>query len=118
LSDESLTIQSTHSCPACGLTFTRDDRSGRQRIWCSAACRQRGYRLRNRPPADSVVVLPKALLKAEVVYECPECEARYLATQRCDECNVFCRRVGPGGPCPHCDDPVAVTDLIPGAIIR
>ena len=37
---------------------------------------------------------------------------RYLGTQRCDECGVFCKRVGPGGPCPHCDEPVAVADLI------
>jgi hypothetical protein len=113
-----LTIQSTRSCPACGLTFTSGERSGRQRIWCSAACRQRGYRLRNQPPADPVVVLPKPPLKAEVVYECPECEARYLGIQRCDECNVFARRVGPGAPCPHCNEPVAVADLIPGAIVR
>lgn len=118
MGDETVTIQSTRSCPACGLTFNFDGQSGRKRLWCSAACRQRGYRLRNHPPADPMVVLPKRTLKSEVVYECPECEARYLGIQRCDECNVFARRVGPGGPCPHCDEPVAVADLIPGAIVR
>jgi len=46
------------------------------------------------------------------VYECPTCDARVLGTQRCPDCNVFCRRLGPGGPCPHCDEPVALADLL------
>ena len=37
---------------------------------------------------------------------------RYLGTQRCEDCNTWCRRLGPGGPCPHCDDLVAVQDLV------
>jgi hypothetical protein len=46
------------------------------------------------------------------VYECPVCGARFLGEQRCPDCNVFCRRLGPGGPCPHCDEPVALADLL------
>jgi len=45
------------------------------------------------------------------VYECPECEQRYLGVRRCDACNLFCRRIGPGALCPHCDEPVAHKDL-------
>ena len=45
------------------------------------------------------------------IYQCPECGQRYLGQQRCDDCGTFCRRIGPGGPCPHCDEPVAIKDL-------
>jgi hypothetical protein len=57
--------------------------------------------------------------RAIAVYECPQCESRYLGEQRCDDCGVFCRRIGFGGTCPHCDEAVAVEDLMgaeaPGA---
>jgi hypothetical protein len=45
------------------------------------------------------------------IYECPDCETRYLDERRCPDRNLFCRRIGPGGPCPHCDEPVAHTEL-------
>ena len=48
---------------------------------------------------------------ASVIYECPECETRYLDERRCPDCNLFTRRIGPGGSCPHCDEPVAQADL-------
>jgi transcription initiation factor IIE alpha subunit len=57
-------------------------------------------------------MLPRRLPKTVVVYICPECETRYLGTQRCEACGTFCRRLGPGAPCPHCDEPVAVADLV------
>jgi hypothetical protein len=41
------------------------------------------------------------------------CETRYLGQQRCPDCGIFCRRVGHGGLCPHCDEPVALQDLLP-----
>jgi hypothetical protein len=31
-----------------------------------------------------------------------ECDARLLGVQRCEDCNTWARRIGPGGPCPHC----------------
>ena len=46
-----------------------------------------------------------------VIYECPECEARYLSERRCPDCHLFCRRAGIGGYCPHCDEPVTLTEL-------
>jgi hypothetical protein len=45
------------------------------------------------------------------VYECPDCEIRYLDERRCPDCNLFCRRIDTGGNCPHCDEPVALSDL-------
>jgi len=44
------------------------------------------------------------------IYECPECGERQL-DRRCQDCNRFTRRVGIGGRCPHCDEPVTVADL-------
>ncbi len=46
-----------------------------------------------------------------VIYECPDCETRYLDERRCPDSNLFCRRIGAGGTCPHCDEPVAVSEL-------
>ncbi len=45
------------------------------------------------------------------VYECPDCEARYLNERRCPDCNLFCRRIDRGGNCPHCLLTVAISDL-------
>ena len=33
---------------------------------------------------------------------------RYIS----EECGTFMRKLGLGGPCPHCDEPVAVTELL------
>lgn len=95
------------SCPICGAPFIA---AGRRR-YCSHGCRQRAYRRRlgAAAPAPSA---PPGPTRAMSVYECPACDARYLDQQRCEECNTFCRRVGVGGPCPHCDEPVAVADLL------
>jgi predicted nucleic acid-binding Zn ribbon protein len=96
----------TIACPICGQPFTP---LGRQRV-CSAACRQAAWRRRQGAPRSS---LPFRAARAATVYECPSCDTRYLGVQRCSDCGVFCRRVGPGGLCPHCDEPVTVTDLLP-----
>jgi hypothetical protein len=44
-------------------------------------------------------------------YECPDCETRHLNQRRCPDCQLFCRRIDTGGYCPHCDEPVAITEL-------
>jgi len=95
----------TIACPVCARGFHP---SGRRRF-CSAACRQAAWRRRHQAPAPT---LPSRLPRHAVVYECPACLARYLGEQRCTDCQLFCRRVGPGGSCPHCDEPVAIADLI------
>jgi hypothetical protein len=98
------------ACPACGQPFIP---AGRRR-WCSDACRQAAWRNRHlaEPAAASPQPAPAAPpLRDQTVYECGECDQRYLGQQRCDDCGTFCRRIGPGGPCPHCDEPVAINDL-------
>jgi len=79
----------TTVCAQCGAQFT----PVRRRRWCSDACRQSAWRQRQAAP------LPTQPAKIDTVYECPQCQTRYLGTQRCEDCNTWCRRVGPGGPC-------------------
>ena len=45
--------------------------------------------------------------------ECPSCETRLLGEQRCPDCHLWARRIGPGGVCPHCDELVAFAELVP-----
>jgi hypothetical protein len=58
--------------------------------------------------------MPRRVSRASTIYECPACDARYLGEQRCAECGTFCRKIGPGGPCPHCDEPILLQDLLLG----
>lgn len=104
--------QPHRSCPVCQAPIT----SARAR-YCSDACKQRAYRLRQ---TDSTPLNLDALtaelrsrqaLVTRTVYECPTCEARFLGDQRCPDCHVFCRRLNLGGLCPHCDEPVTLADL-------
>jgi len=96
----------TIACPVCERPFTP---VGRQRV-CSAACRQAAWR-RRQPTA--LPAMPARATRVATVYVCPSCETRFLGEQRCPDCGLFCRRVGPGGLCPHCDEPVALADLLP-----
>jgi len=45
-----------------------------------------------------------------VVWECGSCGARSLE-RRCEECNLFCSKVGPGGECPACSELIATAEL-------
>jgi hypothetical protein len=98
------------TCPACGQPFTP---AGRRR-WCSDACRQAAWRHRHPAPGPAAAGLPAPppTAREATIYQCPQCGERYLGQQRCHDCGTFCRRVGPGGSCPHCDEPVAINDLI------
>jgi hypothetical protein len=89
-------------CPVCRAPF---ERLGRQRF-CSTGCRQAAWRAKRAAPAEPTVA------RSDTVYACPLCDARYLGEQRCDTCNTWCRRLGSGGPCPCCDEPVALSDLL------
>ena len=95
----------TMPCAHCGIPFRAQGR----RRYCSNACRQRSFRARR-----SVPELPPLLRapSAGTVYICPACDARYLGIQRCEDCGTFCRRLGAGGLCPCCDEPVALKDLL------
>ena len=89
----------TIACPICGRPFQV---VGRQR-YCSTACRQAAWRRRHPAPLPP---LPTRSPRVATVYQCPACETRLLGQQRCADCGVFARRLGPGGPCPHCDEPL------------
>jgi uncharacterized Zn-finger protein len=95
----------TIACPICGADF----RPRGRRRFCSDACRQAAWRQRHPAPLPP---LPARTPRPATIYECPSCGTRYLGEQRCDDCQQFCRRIGPGGPCPYCDEPVAVADLL------
>jgi hypothetical protein len=92
--------------------------------YCSDACKQHAYRLRQpslTPPALDAVAADlrrRQALAAHTIYECPSCETRYLAERRCPDCRLFCRRLGLGGPCPHCDDLVLVAEILVQEVTR
>ena len=97
----------TTACPVDGRLFIP---VGRQ-AYCSPACRAVAYRRRrdaNRMP----VVVPKAQPRRPItVYECDACGARALGDQYCGECHTWMRRIGVGGCCPNCDEPISVSEL-------
>jgi hypothetical protein len=105
-------------CPIC-QTATVPARAR----YCSDACKQRAYRLRRMAvvPPDLSAVAAKTRRQqaviAHTVYECPACETRLLGERRCPDCHVFCRRLGLGGPCPHCDEPVLLADILPPEVL-
>ena len=100
------------TCPGCASAL----RSRRAR-YCSAACKQRAYRARRLGPGPLVITPTVRSRPARTVYECPACGERYLGEQRCPDCHRFCRRLGPGGPCPHCEEPVLLADLLGGEVL-
>ncbi|MGH3184020.1 MAG: hypothetical protein ACRDOE_19255, partial [Streptosporangiaceae bacterium] len=102
-SDSSVGYDTATICGHCGTAFVA---VGRQR-WCPNGCRQAAWRARRDAPGP-----PPQPSKADTVYACPLCEARYVGEQRCPDCNCWCSRVGPGGPCPHCDGAVALADIV------
>ena len=98
-------------CPTCDGPVP----SARAR-YCSAACKQRAYRDR-RPTTPNRATVAAAQARppnrvARTIYECPACSTRYLGEQRCPDCNLFCRSLGPGGACPGCDEPILLAELL------
>lgn len=83
--------------------------------FCSRRCRMVAFRRRHVHQQRIRDLSAHSLTKPRrdhLVYECAECETRYLGEQRCPECNRFCRRLGLGGHCPGCGDVVTVDELI------
>jgi hypothetical protein len=97
-------------CADCGHPFPR---RGRARF-CSQRCRQRAHRGRLAEPA--VRGLTQSALRARTrrlsVYECPQCQERYLGEQRCPSCGVFGRSLGYGLACPVCRDTIVLNELL------
>jgi endogenous inhibitor of DNA gyrase (YacG/DUF329 family) len=98
------------ACPICG---TRPESSRAK--FCSHRCqmvafrRRQGHQRLARELASPDLSKPT---REHVVYECAECDTRYLGEQRCPTCNLFARRLGPGGYCPGCGDIVTVDELL------
>ena len=97
-------------CPVCWASFTP---AGTQ-IFCSTVCRKTAWRRRHqdhdRPaPAPAPAGRPR---RDVTVYQCDDCDQRSVGEQWCPDCNRPCRRVGLGGRCPGCDEPVAIADLL------
>lgn len=102
-----VTIPVTMACPVCGDPFIP---VGRRRF-CTDACRAAAHR-RRRASARPLVVLPARASRVPLtVYGCDGCGSRAVGERRCGDCSVFMRRVGIGGACPHCDEPVTVAEL-------
>jgi hypothetical protein len=107
------TPQTSRACPLCAGALP----SPRAR-YCSEACKQRAYRLRQaeRAHADPTALARELrrlrTLRAHTLYECPTCGERYLGVQRCPDCQHFCRSLGLGGACPHCDELLLSTDVL------
>jgi hypothetical protein len=102
-------IETTSACPNCARAFIPI----RRQRYCSPACRQAAWRARHTDQATrpAIVVPPRTNRRAITVYQCPECDSRQLGQQWCHDCNRPCARIDLGGLCPHCDEPVAVSDI-------
>jgi hypothetical protein len=86
--------------------------TARSRTTCSDACRQALWRRRHQPEHVRPDALPIGAPRRPVtVYECASCGLRQLGDQYCHECNTFMHTIGVGGTCPHCNEPVAHTEL-------
>lgn len=93
-------------CQTCG----REYQGHRPSSYCSATCRQRAFRARRSQPVPVASLRRHIVL--DVLYECSECGERYLNGRRCENCNRFCARVGAVLPCPHCEEPILLADML------
>jgi hypothetical protein len=94
-------------CAACGQPLP----AGRSRRFCSAACRQAAYRRRHQSAAAETPLQRRRSRLQGTVYQCPDCETRYLAEQWCPDCSRPCQRLGTGGICPCCEEMITVEEL-------
>lgn len=95
-------------CPVCGTPFAP---TGKKQ-YCTTACRVAAHRRRKRAAPMRVTVPADRPRRPITVYECPTCETRALGVQRCEDCGAFMAKIGVGGHCPHCFEPVALADLV------
>jgi hypothetical protein len=103
--DNETTTRAGVDCPVCGRRFT----PVRRQAYCTPACKQVAWRRRTAPPPPTVV--PARRDRSTTVYECAQCESRYLGRQWCDDCVRPCHRLGPGGEC-DCGELLTVDELL------
>ena len=94
-------------CDACGAPLP----AGRSRRFCSPACRQAAFRRRHQSAAAEAPLQPRRSRRQGTLYQCPDCETRYLAEQWCPDCSRPCQRLGAGGICPCCEEMITVEEL-------
>jgi len=94
-------------CAACGGPLS----AGRSRRFCSSACRQAAFRRRHQSAAARNPLQPRRSRLEGTIYQCPECETRYLSEQWCPDCSRPCQRLGAGGICPCCEEVITVEKL-------
>ncbi len=106
-------VSSVPTCPLCPAPLP----SSRAR-YCSAACRQRSFRLRRIQLAAiddrqlRAELRRRRALVAHTVYECSMCGERTVGDRRCAQDNVFGRALGLGGHCSSCDEPILLAELL------
>ena len=97
----------TNPCPVCGNPFTPI----RRQRYCTPACRQAAWRTRHPAPTPTVVLPPKTRRRDITVNQCPDCGTRRLGEQWCPDCTRPAVRLDLGGLCPHCDEPITISDI-------
>ena len=102
----------TGRCPVCQTCFI----PAPNKVYCGDACKATAWRRRHQATVRPIALPAARPRRTFTVYECPACGIRAVGEQRC-ECGSFMRRVGWGGHCPHCDEAVAVTDLLDEEVI-
>jgi hypothetical protein len=68
-----------------------------------------------RPPDAHPHPTPRRSRRDVSVYQCPDCDQPYLGQQWCPDCQRPCLRLGYGGNCPHCAEPVSIDQLLAAA---
>jgi predicted RNA-binding Zn-ribbon protein involved in translation (DUF1610 family) len=100
-------------CPVCQSWFIV---RGKQ-LYCGKLCRDTAYRRRKQSASRPIQQPTMRLQRAVTVYECEACGERSLGSGRCEQCRTFMRKLGLGGICPHCDEPVTVTDVLKEEVV-
>jgi hypothetical protein len=112
-SRDSSTVRGNWNCVVCEQPLG----SSRAR-YCSAACRQRSFRLRHVQLAAvddrqlRAELRRRGAVVAHTVYECSVCGERSVGDRRCEECNLFKRALGLGGLCTECEQPILLAELL------
>ena len=101
------------TCPVCQVSFV----PAPNKLYCGKPCRDTAWRRRHQVAAVPIVVPPHRPRRPFTVYECEACGTRSVGDQRCEDCGSFMRRIGLGGRCPHCDEAVAVADLLDEEVV-
>jgi hypothetical protein len=98
-------------CPVCHTGFV----PVRRQRYCSPACRQAAWRVRAagaERKAAATAVPTDGGRREHTVYACTDCEQRYLGQQWCDDCARPCIRLGLGGLCTSCEEPITIDELL------